>query len=132
MILIGINPNNLSPNTTYHYKSGNGSDMYIWSDGTGKATHSRHYTNHGYPNHPSPHDHDWHDKDDGSGNREQGHDPLPPNDEYSEDDAVEYDLMFESRGVYVPQFDRQENWKYLLVLELLLFAVGAPIPVPVI
>lgn len=87
--IIGITFKGLLPNTVYHYTNNGGYDFYIWLDENAKPVHSRHYTDHNNRKaHPwVPHDHNWNDKNDGSGNRDQDHTVLPPDDDYSEEGA---------------------------------------------
>ena len=94
-ISLGVQIEGLLPNAVYHYFSARGDDMYIWTDESGKAIHSRHYSNHGNEKiHPFvPHDHNWHDKDDGSGKREQDKKCLPPDDSYSEEGAIQMKIQ---------------------------------------
>ncbi len=128
LIFSGIRVTGLPENSVFHYYTAKGEDVYIWTDFEGKVPHSRHYSDHGNPkNHPYiPHDHDWHDKNDGSGNRSQGN-PLPPDDSYSEEGAQE---LPDLTKIVTPRSMPKPNINDLIVA-LLLYGVTVITGVPV-
>lgn len=130
-IIMGIDPNHLAPNTTYHYRDTKGFDRYLWTDKNGRAIHSRHYTDHGKKYHEIPHDHDWFDKGDGTGNHEQDHSPLKPNGKYTEDDAIEYYYLQRPDYAYSPEPATDLEVLLFVVVEIALCLLGVPAPMPV-
>ena len=130
MIILGIDVNHLAPNTAYHYIDTKGYDRYIWTDSNGKVIHSRHYTDHGKKHHAIPHDHNWHKKDDGSDDHEQDHTALPPDNRYSEEDAIEYHMLPSPAYDYTPDYTTDFGVLLYIVLELSLYFLGVPVPIP--
>ena len=138
LLALGISFDNLLPNQSYYYLNGKGSKMYIWTGDDGKPIHSRHYTDHGKPkSHPYvPHDHDWNDKDDGSGDREQSHVVLKPEEDYSTEGAIELppkqykEVELNKKDLFNPFGTAEERIAILLYLLYFLYSSGmAPVPV---